>query len=112
MSADSLVNVARRVASDEQHPTLDRLSRLKLPLMTILGSHDGIVSNQTTVDALHEAQCRSATLLLRGAGHDLHDLQYRYLRYALSHFLDRQQRPPPMARLVPVDGPLTATASR
>jgi len=111
MSAESLVNVAQRVASDERHPTLDRLSRLKTPVMVILGSHDGIVSNQTTIDALRKAQCPSATLLLRGAGHDLHDLQYRYLRFAFSHFLDKRRGPRPMARLLPIGEPLSAPAS-
>jgi pimeloyl-ACP methyl ester carboxylesterase len=112
LSVDSLMNVARRVASDERHPTLDRLSSLKLPLMVILGSHDGIVRNQTTIDALRKAGCRSATLLLRGAGHDLHDLQYRYVRYAVSHFVEQQQRPMPMARLLPISEPLIGTASQ
>jgi pimeloyl-ACP methyl ester carboxylesterase len=98
LTADSLANVARRVESDETHPTLERLSALAVPLMVILGSHDTIVSNRNTLDTLDRAGCVRAGFLLLGAGHDIHDLQYRYLRRALSHFIDRGRPPPPTAR--------------
>lgn len=103
LTADSLANVARRVASDETHPTLGRLSALAVPLMVVLGSHDTIVSNRNTLDTLGRAGCAWAGFLLLGAGHDIHDLQYRYLRRALSHFMDRGRPPPPTARFRVLD---------
>ncbi|HEV7369331.1 alpha/beta hydrolase [Arenibaculum sp.] len=103
LTADSLANVARRVASDETHPTLERLSALAVPLMLVLGSHDNIVSNRNTLDTLGRAGRPHAGFMLLGAGHDIHDLQYRYLRRALSHFIDRRRPPPPTARFRALD---------
>ncbi len=99
LSADSLVNVARRVVSDETHPTRERLAELRLPVLALLGSHDTIVSNQITLDALRQAGLGAAIRSVAGAGHDVHDLQYPYFRYALDAFVGRGEAPAPSARL-------------
>lgn len=99
LTAGSLVNVARRVTSDEAHPTMERLAALRLPVLALIGSHDTIVSNQVTLDALRRAGLRAEVRSLAGAGHDLHDLQYPYFRYALDAFVGRGEAPAPSARL-------------
>jgi pimeloyl-ACP methyl ester carboxylesterase len=99
LSAGSLVNVARRVVSDETHPTMERLAELRLPVLALVGSHDIIVSNQITLDALRRAGGRAAIRSVAGAGHDVHDLQYPYFRYALDAFVGRGEAPVPSARL-------------
>lgn len=99
MSADSLVNVAHRVETDEMHPTVRRLSELRVPLMVVLGTHDNVVSNENTLSVLRAAGGPSTNVLIVGAGHDMHDLQYHYLRYVLSYFVDRRQPPAASARV-------------
>ncbi|HEY6234890.1 MAG TPA: alpha/beta hydrolase [Candidatus Elarobacter sp.] len=99
MSGNSLVNVARRVATDETHPTVRRLSELRVPVMVVLGTHDNVVSNENTLNVLRAAGARCANVAIVGAGHDLHDLQYHYLRYVLAYFVDRRQPPAASARV-------------
>jgi pimeloyl-ACP methyl ester carboxylesterase len=99
MSADSLVNVARRVATDETHPTVRRLAELRVPLMVVLGTHDNVVSNKNTLNVLRAARCDSTNVVIVGAGHDIQDLQYHYLRYVLSYFVERRQPPAASARV-------------
>lgn len=84
----SFVNMARRVASDDNHPTGQALGQFRGRTMVIMGSHDHIVSNALTAWAIE--QCRNSVVVatLMGGGHYIHDLQYHYFRLLLTWFLD------------------------
>lgn len=99
LTPSSMVNVARRVASDERHPTLQVLDGLTVPLFVLLGSHDTIISNRAVLNVLSRTVSRACVMRLHGAGHYLHDLQYGYLRYSLMHWTAALAAPPPTARL-------------
>lgn len=69
----SFVNMACRVASDDNHPTRQALGQLRVRTMVIMGSHDHIVSNALASWAIQ--QCRNSVVAttLMGAGHYIHD---------------------------------------
>lgn len=96
----SFVNVARRVASDEDYPMHKVLAELKTRTMVIMGSHDQIVSN-AFAEAAMKQMCRNSVVkvVLTGSGHYIQDLQYHYLRLLLTVFLKHAQTPPQTARL-------------
>ncbi len=96
----SFINIARRVASDESYPMNRALENLQTRTMVIMGSDDGIVSNELVCLAMKQ-MCRNkiSEVVLGGSGHYIHDLQYHYFRWLLNEFLDNHQSPPPTARI-------------
>ena len=91
---ESLLNIARRVASDESNPTDQALRELTVPTMVILGSDDNVVSNSVALAALKQ-NCRQRVhvAVVNGSGHYVHDLQYQYFRWLLTGFLDGSELP-------------------
>jgi pimeloyl-ACP methyl ester carboxylesterase len=100
----SFINIACRVDSDESYPMNQALERLQTRTMVIMGSDDGIVSNELVSSAMKQ-MCRNIVtrVILRGSGHYIHDLQYHYFRWLLNAFLADRQLPPGTAR-IDVDG--------
>ncbi len=90
---ESFLNMTYRVASDENHATKETLQRLTGRMLVLMGSHDHIVSNGLTLCALEQIKPNSVVAVtVSGAGHYIHDLQYRYFRFLLDRFLpDRGQ---------------------
>src|SRR6476661_5469274 len=97
----SFINIARRVASDENYPMDQALAKLATRTMVIQGSHDQVVSNQLASVAMRQI-CTNSILkvTLAGSGHYIHDLQYHYFRLLLTEFLVNQQPPPSTARIL------------
>lgn len=100
VEAESFTNIARRVASDESYPMDQALRNLRTPTMMIMGSDDGIVSNDL-VSAAMKKMCTNPVVkvVLYGAGHYVHDLQYHYFRWLLDEFLVNHRPPPATARI-------------
>jgi pimeloyl-ACP methyl ester carboxylesterase len=96
----SLINISRRVASDESYPMDCALGKLKVRTMVIMGSNDGIVSNELVSSAMKQL-CRNsiAKVVVAGSGHYIQDLQYHYFSWLLTEFLSNRQLPPSTARL-------------
>jgi pimeloyl-ACP methyl ester carboxylesterase len=96
----SFINIARRVASDESYPMNQALGNLKTRTMVIQGSDDNIVSNDLVSSAMKQ-MCHTSIshVVLRGGGHYIHDLQYHYLRWLLTQFLEKHQIPQVTARI-------------
>lgn len=98
--ARSLVNIARRVASDENYPMHSALEEFKTRTMVIMGSDDSIVSNELASSALNKfCQTRILKIVVNGSGHYIHDLQYHYFRWLLVEFLVKERLPDPSARV-------------
>lgn len=96
----SLINIAHRVASDESYPMNQALGKLKTRTMVILGSDDNIVSNELASSAMKQMCYTSIChVVLKGSGHYIHDLQYHYLRWFLTQFLEKHQTPQLTARI-------------
>jgi pimeloyl-ACP methyl ester carboxylesterase len=96
----SLINIARRVASDERYPMDRALGNLKARTMIILGSADNIVSNELVTSAIKQICCNAVVKVdLNGSGHYIHDLQYHYFRWLLTDFLDGNHLPSSSARM-------------
>ncbi|HYM75983.1 MAG TPA: alpha/beta fold hydrolase [Candidatus Dormibacteraeota bacterium] len=99
--AQSFINIARRVASDESYPMDQALGKFQARTMVIMGADDGIVSNELVSSAM-KRWCTDNTILkvsLKGSGHYIQDLQYHYLRWVLTEFLDKHQSPTRTARM-------------
>jgi len=96
----SFINIARRVASDESYPMNHALEKLQTRTMVIMGSDDSIVSNALVLAAMKKL-CHNAisTVVLKGSGHYIHDLQYHYFRWLLIDFLENHQSPRATARI-------------
>lgn len=96
----SFINIAHRVASDESYPMNQALEKLQTRTMVIMGSDDGIVSNELVSSAMKQ-MCRNkiTQVILRGSGHYIHDLQYHYFRWLLNEFLENQRSPRSTARI-------------
>jgi pimeloyl-ACP methyl ester carboxylesterase len=97
---ESLINVARRVASDEAYPIHEILPALKTPMLVIMGTNDQVVSNAHTSAVMRMTAGRVTTAFLTGGGHYIQDLQYPYFRLLLTEYLERDRPPPGMARLL------------
>jgi pimeloyl-ACP methyl ester carboxylesterase len=97
----SFINIARRVASDENYPMDQALAKLATRTMVIQGSHDQVVSNELASSAMRQI-CTNSILkiTLAGSGHYIHDLQYHYFRLLLTEFLVNHQPPPSTARIL------------
>jgi pimeloyl-ACP methyl ester carboxylesterase len=97
--AQSFINIARRVASDESYPMSQALGKLQTRAMVIMGSYDNIVSNQLFSSAMKK-MCRNSIskVVLKGSGHYIQDLQYHYFRWLLNEFFEKHQWPPSTAR--------------
>jgi pimeloyl-ACP methyl ester carboxylesterase len=88
-SADFLINYARRTAADERYPLAEALQSVRsagVPMLMILGEHDNIVSNKSIRAALTLHTGPISEIVVQGAGHYIHDLQYPYFRWALQQF--------------------------
>lgn len=96
----SFINIARRVASDESYPMNNALRNLLARTMVIIGSDDTIVSNLLVLSAMKQL-CHNpiSTVMLKGSGHYIHDLQYHYFRWLLNEFLENHLVPPGTARI-------------
>ncbi len=81
----SLLAQARRTQADEAYPVVEALAALTMKMMVAMGSDDAVVSNATTVAAARQAGA-GRCLVVRGAGHAVGDLQYRYLRCVAERF--------------------------
>lgn len=107
----SLINIARRVASDESYPMDHALGKLQTRTMVIMGSDDSIVSNRVVSSAMKQL-CHNSILKIavEGSGHYIQDLQYHYFRWLLTEFLENHQSPSRTARIsVETLGALHAT---
>jgi pimeloyl-ACP methyl ester carboxylesterase len=98
--AQSFINIARRVASDESYPMNQALGKLQLKTMVIMGADDNIVSNHLFSSAMKNI-CRNSMskVVLEGSGHYIQDLQYHYLRWLLTEFFEKQKSPQRTARV-------------
>jgi pimeloyl-ACP methyl ester carboxylesterase len=96
----SLINIARRVASDESYPMDEALGKLKTRTMVIVGSDDNIVSNALVTAAMKQ-MCENTIVKvdIRGSGHYIQDLQYHYFRWLLIEFLGIHRSPSRTARI-------------
>jgi pimeloyl-ACP methyl ester carboxylesterase len=100
----SLLNIARRVASDDTYQMRSAIERLKARTLLIFGSHDTVVSNKLTHSAFRK-MCKAPTSIvtLQGAGHYIQDLQYQYLRWFLTEFVIKESLPDESVRAATVD---------
>lgn len=97
---ESFINIARRVQSDESYPMARALRDLETRTLVVMGADDNIVSNQLSSSAMKQMCCNCISrVVLRGSGHYIHDLQYHYLRWLLSEFLEKHQPPRETARI-------------
>jgi pimeloyl-ACP methyl ester carboxylesterase len=96
----SLINIARRVGSDESYPMAQALGSLQPRTLLIMGSDDNIVSNELVSSAMKQI-CHNATFkaVINGSGHYIHDLQYHYFRWLLQEFLEEHHPPRQTARI-------------
>lgn len=91
-----LVNYARRTAADEAYPMADALHKLaatSIPVLLITGSHDSMVSNQSTCAALRNGGVPMVHAEVSGAGHYIQDLQYPYFLWLLQNFTSGEKIP-------------------
>jgi pimeloyl-ACP methyl ester carboxylesterase len=97
--AQSFINIARRVASDESYPMNQALGKIQPRTMVIMGADDSIVSNELVSSAMKQ-MCHNAVskVVLKGSGHYIHDLQYHYFRWLLLEFLEKHRSPQSTAR--------------
>jgi pimeloyl-ACP methyl ester carboxylesterase len=98
--AESFLNIARRVASDESYSMAEALGRLNTRTLVIMGSDDNIVSNALVRLAMNQL-CQSVIMnvVLEGGGHYIQDLQYHYFRWLLTEFLQKRRSPTRTARV-------------
>lgn len=98
--AQSFINIARRVASDESYPMNDALRKLPTRTLVIMGSDDNIAGNQLALSAMKQ-MCHNAISMvtLKDSGHYIQDLQYHYFRWLLTEFLENHRAPQGTARL-------------
>ena len=85
-SATDLLNYARRTAADESQDMAMILSETRVPTLALTGDCDGIINTAVTRDAVALIPA-SRHLELQGAGHYLHDLQYRYVKETIARFI-------------------------
>jgi pimeloyl-ACP methyl ester carboxylesterase len=97
--AQSFINIARRVASDESYPMNQALGKLQHRTMVIMGADDNIVSNQLFSSAMKQI-CRNSMskVVLEGSGHYIQDLQYHYFRWLLTEYFKNGKSPQRTAR--------------
>jgi len=96
----SIINIARRVSSDESYPMNQALKKLQIRTMVIMGSDDNIVSNELFASAMTQmCQNPMSKVVLHGSGHYIQDLQYHYFRWLLDEFFEKYQSPQRTARL-------------
>lgn len=96
----SIINIARRVSSDESYPMNQALKKLQIRTMVIMGSDDNIVSNELFASAMTQmCQNPMSKVVLHGSGHYIQDLQYHYFRWLLDEFFEKYQSPQTTARL-------------
>jgi len=100
----SLINVARRVASDEAYPIHEILPAVKTPMLVIMGANDQVVSNAYTSAVMRMAAGPVTKAFLAGGGHYIQDLQYPYFRLLLTEYLERDRPPSGMARVLVESG--------
>jgi pimeloyl-ACP methyl ester carboxylesterase len=102
-TAEGLSNYARRTAADEAHPLAESLRTIRsdrIPVMAILGEQDAVVNNDCIRFAIRAYAGDVTEVVVRGAGHYSHDLQYRYFRWALTNFVTNLHLPAAPARLL------------
>lgn len=88
-----LLNYAHRTALDEAYPmdaALRTLAATGLPVFLITGSHDTMVSNETTCAVLRNAGVQLIHAEVSGAGHYIQDLQYLYFLWLLKSFSEQR----------------------
>jgi pimeloyl-ACP methyl ester carboxylesterase len=86
-SPNSLVNYGRRILNDQTYPLQMSLTRLRIPIILLVGDYDNRVNNAFTSAVLKAWGVRFTQVSIRGAGHYLHDLQYQYFSAVLSAFI-------------------------
>jgi pimeloyl-ACP methyl ester carboxylesterase len=87
MSTSSyLLNYARRTESDEAYDIISDLLALSIPMLVVTGDCDNVISTDLTADVMHRVK-HARHVEIQGAGHYLHDLQYRYFRDITARFL-------------------------
>ena len=84
-----LLAYAARTAADEGFDITDAIAGLHCPLAVLVGESDAIVSNAHTLATAGPVPAAA----IRGAGHSVPDLQYRYLRHLLGRFFANPQQP-------------------
>jgi hypothetical protein len=69
--------------------------------MVIMGADDNIVSNELVASAMKQLCSDNpvSKVVLSGSGHYIQDLQYHYLRWLLTEFLEKRQSPSRTARI-------------
>jgi pimeloyl-ACP methyl ester carboxylesterase len=87
---DSLLNLGRRLASDQTYPTHQALSRLKIPILLITGDHDMVVNSKFAAASLAKWAPAFIHVKVSGAGHYIQDLQYSYFLSIMDDFLSNQ----------------------
>jgi pimeloyl-ACP methyl ester carboxylesterase len=84
--AASFRNYMNRIVADERYDIGQALSRIRAPIMMVVGSHDAVIntSSSRTVMKTYGRNVTQATL--QGAGHHSHIMQYTYFRNILETF--------------------------
>ena len=86
---ESLINVAKRVDADQQQITAGDLRSLDIPVLLILGSHDGVINNSYAHRVVSKVAGPFTGILLSGGGHYIQDLQYSYFKMVLNDFFEQ-----------------------
>lgn len=97
--ARSLMTLMRRVAADDAYPADRILSRLRIPILAIMGRHDHVIRPAFASLALKTWARSASEVILTGSGHYIHDLQYHYFRLLLTEFIDNGRAASPSARI-------------
>ncbi|WP_375411098.1 amino acid adenylation domain-containing protein [uncultured Bradyrhizobium sp.] len=84
-TGEFLANYAARTAADERFDLRSAVKSVSCPILVVVGDRDAIVANPHTIAATRPAS-QVKTAAIRGCGHYVPDLQYRYLRLLLSRF--------------------------
>ncbi len=92
-TAESLVNYATRIQNDKTYQEVGKLSRLGARLLLITGDSDKVVNNDLTRSALRRYGGAVTAARVSGAGHYIHDLQYRYFRLLVACHLQNRALP-------------------
>lgn len=85
---DCFLSCGQRVMADADYPVSDTLRSLDLPILLVTGDHDNIINTSFAADVLSRFARNAAHAAISGAGHYVHDLQYRYLLPLLNDFID------------------------
>ncbi|HXZ00020.1 MAG TPA: alpha/beta hydrolase [Stellaceae bacterium] len=84
---DCFLSCGERVRADVDYPASETLQSLDLPMLLITGDHDNIINTSFAADVMSRFAKNVTHAVVGGAGHYVHDLQYRYLLPVLSDFI-------------------------